>query len=845
MASPFRIFRKYQKTLLVIAGVVLMFVFVVGDSLVSYLTGSRNPRTGDERDARAVAVHWDGGSLTNRQLSDLVFRRHILNHFLGQIEAAGEMPSREAGVDPPELRVQTLRSADTPAQHVEESVVVTKLYAEAAKAAGMKVSDATLLQYLDELGRHNVSREQMRAILNGSQSGGGRASIDYVMDALREAMLARDYLNSHAFAIRTVTPVQRWNDWLKVNDRIIVEAAAIPAQLFLADVKEPTEAEITSYFDKYKNREASPELYGVTELPSPTPGFKIPRKVDLQFVQANYDEFLAKAEEKVTDAEIAKYYDQHKNQFEKANTGLMEDNRPKNDGSKPEADATKGGAKESTNPAKPADERTKAADTETKSSASPAAEKESKPAPATNNPIEGQRPDEKKAAPADEKKSSYQANPSKRIFRLAALEQKAEKNSADKLDTSAGKAASGDSTSPASKAENSANKPAVTSPPAPASNPASPTVPAATPALASPATSAPSATPEASKAAPLSTAEPAVRKPVEYQPLSEVKDEIRRIRAEAKVAEQLKDLMSQVQAPLDSAFSRYNEALATMTDKQEPPVLPKSLTDLAPIARKNGLKYGRTGPKSLLELRQMPVGKTVVMDSDRSLLEMLFAGHELDLYQPIETVDRVSGDLFVVVKMSDTPARVPELAEVRSTVVREWKKERAAELSQQHGEDLAKKAQEAKKPLTKFFADDKAIKVVTTDPFSEYTGGEASLLTRQFQPLRISQPDGIVAAGPEFLKRVFELKDGEVAAVPNHDHSITYIVRVVEHQLGLPELRTAYLADANSWQDEDSMDQLHRGEVAGSLENDVIARANLTWVRVPDKKGQEEQSDEG
>ncbi len=194
MASPFRIFRKYQKTLLVIAGVVLMFVFVVGDSLVSYLTGSRNPRSGDERDARSVAVHWDGGSLTNHQLSDLVFRRHVLNRFLGQVTATGEMPSRAAGVDPPQLRVQSLNLPDTPTQRVEENVVLTKLYADAAREAGMKVSDATLLQYLDELGRHNVSRDQMRQIVQGS-SGGGRVSTDYVMDALREALLARRLSN--------------------------------------------------------------------------------------------------------------------------------------------------------------------------------------------------------------------------------------------------------------------------------------------------------------------------------------------------------------------------------------------------------------------------------------------------------------------------------------------------------------------------------------------------------------------------------------------------------------------------------------------------------------------------
>src|SRR4051794_12854113 len=112
MASPFRIFRKYQKTLLVVAGVVLMFVFVIGDSLISYLTGSRGRGGTEQREANAVAVRWDSGKLTNRQLNDLVFRRHVLNNFLRTVEAEGRRPSVEAGVEPPDLRVQMLTNAD-------------------------------------------------------------------------------------------------------------------------------------------------------------------------------------------------------------------------------------------------------------------------------------------------------------------------------------------------------------------------------------------------------------------------------------------------------------------------------------------------------------------------------------------------------------------------------------------------------------------------------------------------------------------------------------------------------------------------------------------------------------
>ena len=71
-----------------------------------------------------------------------------------------------------------------------------------------------------------------------------------------------------------------------------------------------------------------------------------------------------------------------------------------------------------------------------------------------------------------------------------------------------------------------------------------------------------------------------------------------------------------------------------------------------------------------------------------------------------------------------------------------------------------------------------------TDPFSQLTRGDVAVVDGEYrrQPFRLSQPDGIVATGPDFLRRTFELKDGEVCAVLNHDHSIVYVIRVVEHQ---------------------------------------------------------------
>jgi hypothetical protein len=108
--------------------------------------------------------------------------------------------------------------------------------------------------------------------------------------------------------------------------------------------------------------------------------------------------------------------------------------------------------------------------------------------------------------------------------------------------------------------------------------------------------------------------------------------------------------------------------------------------------------------------------------------------------------------------------------------------------------------------------------------------------------LRLGEPDGIVAAGPEFLQRVFELEQGGVAGLLNHDHSIAYVVRLVQHESSPDELRSAYLAEADNWPGLRIMINIHARDHAVSLINDIVKDAGLDWVRDPDQIVQEEEA---
>lgn len=769
MAHPFRIFRKHQKTLLVIAGVILMFVFVLGDPLSQLLRQSG--RGGDpRRSAQAVAVKWDGGELTNNELHMLVFKRQLVNRFLASIEQLGRRMAMDAGVQPRPLLVEPVGGPERPEDGVEQHVVQTQIFADAARQAGMSISEEQILHYLEEVGRNRVSPDQMRAVLSRLQVQNRTASVQFMMDALREELLAQNFLVSYQFAWGTVLPEEQWRDWLRVNDRVVVEAAAIPVESFVVDVPEPTDEELTAFFDLYKEREPRPDVSYNTELPSPFPAFAMPRKVDVQYLRADFDQFVGKIEDQITDAEIEEYYEKNKDPyFIRADTGLTD------------ALSTE---KPTEEPAAPTDE-----------AAGPVDETPAPADPSDPTPEEGSRND-----PAPQRGS----------FRLAAFQQE-EEAPVDAVTESAG---SVEEAGPGSAEE---VKPEGTAP-------------AADEALSLPPTE------DAADADAAADAEkPAAdKKPVEYQPLEEVRDQIRRQLAEMKVHDQLQGLLGHLEVELNSSYNKYFSRVLDAEAAERPaPEPPPELADLSTLAQKHGLEAGRTGPVSYLELRNLPVGMSAKADENNYRLARLMFSPELELYQPLSSFD-LDGNRYLVMKTSDTPGKVPELKDVREEVVQAWKRQKAADLALEAAEEAATKAQTAGAWLADYFADDRDVEVVRTDPFSFLTIGSVSP-RGQVTSFRLSEPDGIVAAGPAFMQEAFELEDGKVGAVLNHDHTIAYVVRPIEHQDSQEALREAFLSEANQWYGLSIMSNAHKQLAARVLISNLLASVGLDWQRTPDE----------
>lgn len=826
MASPFRHFRKYTGLTMVVLTAFLMFAFVLIEPLMTYFGSGAG--AGNRSGAKEVAVTWDDGDLSEGELANLVNRRQIVANIHQGVFMLGYQSALQDGVADLPLRVAPLQLPATMEQGIERNVVRTKIFADAARKLGMVVSNETVKEYLQALGRDRVSNDDLRTLMSKVRLGNGqRMTIDMMFDLFRESLLARNFVSSYAYTFETVLPQERYRDWLDVNDRVVVEAAAVRAEDLVGEVADPTDAELTAFYEEYKNRVAQPDRVGMVELASATPGFATPRRVTLQYIKGDFNKVSESLIDKVTDEEIAEYYDANKDQFIKADDLLSDDL-----GEDPltEADPEDDSADESSEEqSKESEEKSEEATSETTTEEKPTEEKPAAEAEKAEELAEEEakpeatKPETETAAePTSEKPAAEDSgsNDRRSPFRFVALQEE-EKPEAE-----------------VAAEEAAADEPATDEP---ATEESDDLFEGVADSEADKAAAEKSRAEAAAKAAAMAKEkgdDTEDDKPVEYQPLDEVRDEIRRSIAERKSFETLRDLISERFAAIDSLYTEYF-VKQTVSDSEEEIAPPADLVNLKSMADQPELEFGELGPIAFLDLREEKLGLSIEADENnpnrQRLATLVFngAGSTLENYKPVITYD-LDGNRYLVQRIADVPRETPELEAIRDEVVKAWKLQKASELALAKAKELATKAQTAGGSLTNVLGDEKSVDVVESDPFARLTIGNVSPTTGAVQ-LRISTPKPLVDAGPEFLDEVFKLDEGEVGAVLNHDKSIAYITRIQRHLESDEELRQAFLSEGDRWFGLQTMTQARMQSAAASLVSDLLGKSELEWKRNPDQ----------
>ena len=755
MASPFSYFRKHQKVFLAIAAVLAMVIFVFADMFTSMISAPSESSSGNE-----VFLQWDGGELTMGEFDRLRQRRLFLNQVLQNIYGGGRARIESEGgtPSPPSVPTFFLNQNSTGAM-VALQVVDERVLANLAKEAGMVVSDETINKYLKEIGLGRVTDGEIENVLRRINRYKSLSTSEEVLFAgLRELLLGNLYLRSALAPGYGVQPTELWDGWTSLNRRVKLEAAVLPAEDFISEVPEPTDAQLVSFFEQQKNQMRGVEAReGGRRFPPPNPGFREPRKVKLKYLLGDVTEWTQKMLDEVTEEEIADYYERNKRLFKKydpifddleTDSGTLDSIfQDENEGDSPEEEAT-----EDTNEQEEQTESSTEEDSgafEIEEVAEEADSSEESP----ETEAEVTEPESGEGEPAEEDTGAL---PTKSPFRLVALQDDLTEESAEAEDEKQPDDSLDESEQPASAAA------------------------AAAEIDSSDSDSEESAEDDSS-----------------YEPLEKVRDEIRRTLANDKAVDKLTSVMEGAYGKLTRAYNEYGRAVARAESQEtEPPAVPDALSDLSSLAKETGLAYEETEPMAPSELFDTSVGKARDTQSQSEIVTQMVFGTELELHEPILAVD-LDGFQYLVIKVEDIPTQIPEFEEVREDVTKAWKLAEAKKLAIERGEEIAKKAQDESLAIAAAMGED-SFELVVTDFFSHLTLGTTADGRGN---VRLSDAPPLENLGTQFMTSVFSMKDDDILALPNFDRSQVYVARIDTKERTTDELHSAFLTEFGNSQE--------------------------------------------
>jgi hypothetical protein len=288
MSNPLAMFRKHQKILLAVFGVALMIVFSIG-TIVSEYMGTTQPMSSDE-----VVVKLATGDLRERDLRVLQRDRMILRQFMQLVR----MTAAQQGATPQ----QTLGIPDT---DDESNLVQTAVLADQAREMGIVVSDEAIVDFLMSYTEGTMERGDFARILNTVTNR--TVSQRELMNAMRREMLAMRFVGLFQRGVLPPTPTAAWDYYKRLNLKASFEAVPFEAEDYLAKVSDPADAEVRRVYEEGKDSYPLPDR--------PQPGFKRLKKVAVEYVKGELDDFLPAAKAAITDEEVAAYYEANKNVF--------------------------------------------------------------------------------------------------------------------------------------------------------------------------------------------------------------------------------------------------------------------------------------------------------------------------------------------------------------------------------------------------------------------------------------------------------------------------------------------------------------------------------------------------
>jgi len=873
MASPFKVFRKHQKVMLVVLGLLAMISFVVLPIFLDMLSVAR------VRD-RVVVSTSEYGDLKESGVEILMYKRRVVSSFLQRIAQEISM----AGGNPQRI----LREIGRIGPPDEEVVVNTWLMAQQARRLGLVISDEAINRYLTDMTTgQGLSAEKVYQVLESL-----RITDRQLFECLRHELLALRLQDMFSVSLAAATPGQRWQDYKRLNLKVALELVSIPAADFAAEVAAPDEETLKAFYERYRDRPEDPT--------SPEPGFKIPKKVDLEYVRADYEKLVDP--DSVPEADVVAYYEKNKDRYyRKEQLPEVEPESTEPPSAEPEAEPAE---RESTQPeseptgqeaaeAEPpepdpgpkdeAAERPPAGQGEAAPSGQ-AAPEGAPPETGTETAEKGESdaPQSREAAAAEEEpagspepadvppgdpeaegqpEATHGAEGGEQggVFRLASLAGEEQADSTAQTGSQAGPADQGHepgSRSPEGSGAAGEEPPAGSGDEPPGDQPGKP--------------EATSAEQEMERIVGQAVGpSKAAAEELEYMPLEQVEGQIRNTLARQRAQSIRQQVVDRLRDRMDAFHQKWLQVFSE--DESAKPAKPDLQALLEEVLRDGGqsasgaFSVRRTGLISALEMARLDIGQSTV-SARLGLVELAF--RSLDVFQPAESQD-LDGNYYLCWKVAESEERVPEFDEVREKVELKWREVQARQLAKRWAQErlvrrargtladaLAAALKEAEQSGSQRDLERvQKLVVVETEPFTWNTYGTIDYLWNP-RPPEVSQirqriddqgtspedpPEAVVLPGDTFMKAVFEPKDesgqvrdiqiGDVGVAFNQPQTMVYVYRVIDMSPSPETLRKQFFVE--------NPDRYYyvgaqrRGETYRAWQGQLRAAAGFRWERPP------------
>ncbi|RLS60237.1 MAG: hypothetical protein DWH94_02945 [Planctomycetota bacterium] len=280
MAGSFEFFRKYQRSLLVFVAILAMLAFFV---LPPFLQMGSSFSGNDP-----VVATFSGGEIRASQMESRLAMRSVVNRFL--VESA-----QAAGRDPSRLPLFP---------ESEEAVVRTILVAKEAEQAGLVISDQAINNFLSEWTNDLVGTQEFDAILSRLRVGQMQITQEQIFEALRGELVARNMLILFQTGFSGDPSGWRWDYFRRLEQNAVAEIFPVPVELFSAQVRTPSERELETFFERYRNTLPEPS--------SSDPGFREPHRMKCEYLVASRETFEKAAAGEITQEQISEYYEKNK-----------------------------------------------------------------------------------------------------------------------------------------------------------------------------------------------------------------------------------------------------------------------------------------------------------------------------------------------------------------------------------------------------------------------------------------------------------------------------------------------------------------------------------------------------